>query len=65
MNIDQAIEYYGGKKGGGKGKLAAALNVSPGAVSHWVEDGKIPELQQYKLQALTKGKLKAENGACK
>ena len=55
MNIEQAVEFYGGKK-----KLAEALGISPGAVSHWVEANEIPEGQQYKLQALTKGKLKVD-----
>lgn len=55
MNIDQAVAFYGGKK-----KLSEALGVSPSAVSHWVEADEIPEGQQYKLQAITKGKLKVD-----
>ena len=58
MKIEQAVKFYGGKK-----KLATALNVSPSAVSHWVEANEIPEGQQYKLQAITKGKLKADAAA--
>jgi DNA-binding transcriptional regulator YdaS (Cro superfamily) len=57
MNVQQAIKHYGGKR-----KLADALNISPSAVTHWITAGKIPELHQYKLQALTGGKLKAGNG---
>ena len=57
MNIQSAIKWAGSKS-----ELAKRLQVSPGAVSHWVSASKIPELQQYKIESLTSGALKASNG---
>ncbi|WP_295482107.1 Cro/CI family transcriptional regulator [uncultured Pseudomonas sp.] len=47
----------------GKSKLAAALGISPAAVSQWGEF--VPGLRQYQLRALTGGALavKAEPAA--
>lgn len=44
MEKRQAIEFAGGV-----GKLAAILGISPQAVSKW-PDGRIPELQVYRLR---------------
>lgn len=54
MNMTDAIKYFGSKT-----KLAAALGISPSAVTMWGET--VPESRQYQLQVLTKGKLKASS----
>ena len=56
MTIDDAIKHYGTP-----GKLAAAINVNPAAISNWKRRGNvIPASTQYQLQVLTKGRLKAD-----
>lgn len=56
MTIDEAVVYFGGKS-----KLAKALGINPSAVSMWGET--IPEVRQYQIQVLSKGKLKADRKA--
>lgn len=56
MKLEEVIEYFGGKT-----KTARAVGISQPAVSQWVKVGKVPELMQYKIQVLTKNKLKAED----
>ncbi|MCI1025618.1 Cro/CI family transcriptional regulator [Pseudomonas alloputida] len=51
MKTKQAADFFGSKK-----KLAAALGISPSAVTMWGED--VPELRQYQIERLTKGKVK-------
>ncbi|WPE28082.1 hypothetical protein PshuTeo1_38170 [Pseudomonas hunanensis] len=51
MKTKQAAEFFGSKK-----KLAAALGISPSAVTMWGED--VPELRQYQIERITKGKVK-------
>lgn len=58
MKLDQALQHYGSQTA-----LAKALRITKAAVSLWAQDGKIPELRQYQIEALTKGKLKAERRA--
>lgn len=53
MKTKDAALYFGSKK-----KLAAALNISPGAVTMWGDH--VPESRQYQIQVLTKGALKAD-----
>lgn len=43
----------------GKSKLAAALNISPAAVSQW--GMYVPLLRQYQLQSLSGGALKVSS----
>lgn len=50
MNMTDAVAHFGSKK-----KLADALGISPSAVTMWGES--IPELRQYQIERLTKGKL--------
>ncbi|QHI65490.1 Cro/CI family transcriptional regulator [Pseudomonas aeruginosa] len=50
MKMTEAITHFGSKK-----KLAQALGISPSAVTMWGES--IPELRQYQIERLTKGKL--------
>ena len=54
MNIEDVTQFFGNKR-----KLAAALGVSPSAVTQWC--GVIPEGRKYQIQILTEGKLKAAN----
>lgn len=51
MLTQDAVKFYKGKS-----KLAAALKISPAAVSQWGQ--RVPILRQFELQALTGGKLK-------
>ncbi|WP_339542555.1 Cro/CI family transcriptional regulator [Pseudomonas sp. JAI120] len=51
MKTKQAAEFFGSKK-----KLASALGISPSAVTMWGDD--VPELRQYQIEQLTKGKVK-------
>ena len=41
---------------GSKAKVARALNLTRGSITHW--GVKVPEIYTYKLQYITKGKLK-------
>lgn len=51
MKTKQAADFFGSKK-----KLAAALGISPSAVTMWGEE--VPELRQYQIERITKGKVK-------
>ncbi len=53
MNLDKVIEHFGGTK-----EACEALGVTKGAISQWRADG-IPELRQFQIETLTKGKFKA------
>ena len=53
MKTKDAQEYYGSRR-----KLAEALGVTVAAVSLWGDT--VPELRQYQLEVLTRGKLKAQ-----
>jgi DNA-binding transcriptional regulator YdaS (Cro superfamily) len=55
MKIEQAIKYFGSQVA-----LADALGVQQPAVSMWKTRGKIPHLQQIRIEHLTKGALKAK-----
>jgi hypothetical protein len=48
-----AQAFYGSRR-----KLAEALGVTVAAVSLWGDT--VPELRQYQLEVLTRGKLKAQ-----
>ena len=52
MLKQDASKHYGGGA-----ELARVLGLTRQAISFWPEQ--VPELYQYKLQVLTKGKLKA------
>ena len=51
MKTKTAAEFFGSKK-----KLADALGISPSAITMWGED--VPELRQYQIEQITKGKVK-------
>lgn len=50
MLTTDAVAHFGCKS-----KLAAALGISPAAVSQWGE--RVPQMRQYQLQILSGGKL--------
>ena len=52
MTKDEALQWAGGVVA-----LAERLRVTPSAVSQWIE---VPELQQHKLRALSRGRLKID-----
>lgn len=53
MTTAEAIKYFGGRKG-----MAQALDIWPHAISRWGE--RPPELQQYRIEILSGGELKAD-----
>ena len=53
MLKSDAIEYFGSTR-----SLAEILDVSTQAIYNWGDE--VPEMQAYKLQVLTEGKLTAE-----
>jgi DNA-binding transcriptional regulator YdaS (Cro superfamily) len=54
MNYDQVIEHFGSQVA-----AAEALEVTQPTLSNWKKRGRIPELQQLRIEHLTRGKLKA------
>lgn len=55
MKIEQVIKFFGSQVA-----LAEALGVQQPAVSMWKSRGRIPHLQQLRLEHITHGKLKAQ-----
>lgn len=55
MTLEEVILHYGSKA-----NVARALKIWPTTVSNWDARGYIPESVQYKIQVLTKNKLKAK-----
>lgn len=51
MKKQDVIEHFGSGQ-----QVAKALKISGAAVSQWPED--VPEKQAYKIERITKGKLK-------
>ena len=54
MDIESVIRYFGKTV-----DTCNALGVTKGAISQWRQDG-IPPMRQYQIEALTKGKFKAD-----
>lgn len=52
MELKDAVNYFGSAN-----KLAKALGIARQNITRWVHDG-IPELQKYRLEEITGGKLK-------
>ena len=46
---------------GNQTEAAKALRVSQPAIAKWVANGNVPELRQYQIEKITKGKLKCES----
>jgi hypothetical protein len=56
MDLKDAVSHFGSAN-----KLAKALGIARQNVTRWVRDG-IPELQKYRIEEITQGKLK-RNGS--
>lgn len=54
MNFDQVIDHFGSQVA-----AADAIGVTQPTLSNWKKRGNIPQLQQLRIQHITKGKLKA------
>ncbi|MDP9526133.1 MULTISPECIES: Cro/CI family transcriptional regulator [Pseudomonas] len=54
MLTEDAVTFFKSKS-----KLAAALGISPAAVSQW--GVRVPQLRQYQLQTLSGGELKVSS----
>lgn len=57
MTYKQFIKYFKTQTAGG-----AALDVTQPTVANWKARGKIPALQQLRIELLTGGALKADRG---
>lgn len=56
MTLQEAIDHFGNQA-----KLASAIGRTPAAITNWKErGGVIPLDAQYRIQVLTKGRLKAD-----
>lgn len=55
MKIDQVIKHFGSQVA-----AAEALGVQQPTISNWKTRGRIPHIQQLRIEHLTKGKLKAQ-----
>jgi DNA-binding transcriptional regulator YdaS (Cro superfamily) len=53
MTTQDALDFFGSRKA-----LAQALDIWPHSISRWGD--RPPELQQYRIERVTKGKLKAD-----
>lgn len=54
MNFDQLIAHFGSQVA-----AAHAIGVTQPTLSNWKKRGRIPHLQQLRIEHVTKGKLKA------
>lgn len=54
MTPQAVVEYFGSQA-----EAARSIGVSPQAVQNWIARKYVPEAMQYKIQVLTKNKLKA------
>jgi DNA-binding transcriptional regulator YdaS (Cro superfamily) len=57
MKIDNVIRHFGSQAA-----AASALAVTQPTISNWKSRGKIPELQQLRIEHITRGKLRATAG---
>lgn len=57
MTLDEAVQFYGSGR-----QICMALGISPQNYTHWRSRGFIPGLQQYRLEKLSEGKLKSDDG---
>lgn len=55
MKVKDVIEHFGSQTA-----TAKALGVSVPSVWAWVSSKKVPQLRQYQIEKITKGKLKAD-----
>lgn len=60
MTIDEAIDFYNDNSGRfGSRNLCDALGITKQNVPNWRKRGRIPYVQQIRIQELTNMKLKA------
>jgi transcriptional regulator with XRE-family HTH domain len=57
MTFNQLLKHYGTQV-----DVADALGVTQPTISNWKSRGRIPKLQQLRIEHLTNGILKAEPG---
>lgn len=55
MKIDQVIKHFGSQVA-----AADALGVQQPTISNWKTRGRIPHIQQLRIEHVTEGKLKAQ-----
>ena len=55
MTLDEAIKYFGTGY-----KLCKVLGIHKSNITGWRNKGYIPELQQRRIEQLTKGELKCD-----
>ena len=55
MKIDNVIKHFGSQVA-----AATALGVTQPTISNWKSRGKIPKLQQLRIEHITSGKLRAD-----
>lgn len=55
MQVEKVIEHFGDTR-----KTAEALGLGYQTIWQWRKNGKIPILNQYKIQVLTDGEFMAE-----
>lgn len=55
MTLKEAIEYFGNGN-----SLCNVLNIERQNITNWRKKGSIPMYQQYRLERITKGELKAD-----
>ncbi len=55
MQAKEVFDYFGSQA-----STARALGITQPSVSRWAKSNVVPELMQYKIQVLTKNKLKAK-----
>lgn len=56
MKFDQLIKHFGTQA-----SAAAAIGVTQPTLSNWKSRGKIPDIQQLRIEHVTGGKLKADS----
>lgn len=55
MTTQDVLDHFDGIA-----KTAKALDISYQAVRQWVDKGEVPEGRQWQIQAISRGKLKAD-----
>jgi len=55
MTIEDARQYFGSGY-----KVCKVLGIARQNYTYWKRQGYIPEMQQYKLELITQGKIKAD-----
>lgn len=55
MKFDQIIKHFGSQVA-----AANAIGVTQPTLSNWKKRGRIPHIQQLRIELVTKGKLKAQ-----